>query len=192
MPPTPAKKNSASVSGAPYSPHLAHTAARTFQTTSTTSMTLEIRSDSAVISPGTRAYFQDRLRGRLYDLVTSEVEKYIGRGGTRAALAKRIEKRPEQITRWLSGPGNLTLDTVSDLLLGLSGAELAIALEYPTEEKRGPRRLPQALLDVRGGSQQRSLTTTSPVKATVAIENQPTLVSTTVTTDPVLYSEVLK
>lgn len=154
-------------------------------------MTLEIRSDSTALGSGTRAYFQERLRGRLYDLVIGEVEKYRARGGTRAGLAKRIGKRPEQITRWLSAPGNLTLDTLSDLLLGLSGAELAIGLEYPAEKKRDTRRLPQALLDVRSGSQQPSLTT-SPVKATVAIEGQPTFVSTTVTTNPVLYSEVLK
>ena len=37
----------------------------------------------------------------------------------KAELARRINKGPDQITRWLSGPGNLTLDTVSDLAAGM-------------------------------------------------------------------------
>ncbi len=43
-----------------------------------------------------------------------------GSGLTRSKLAKRLGKRPEQITRWLAAPGNLTLDTISDLLLTMN------------------------------------------------------------------------
>ena len=185
------KRKSVSASGEHYSHLTSPSQEQSCPTTSVTSMTLEIRSDSVVLSAGTRAYFQERLRGRLYDLVMDQVEKYRERGGTRADLAKRVGKRPEQITRWLSGPGNLTLDTLSDLLLGLSGAELVAELKYPAQQKRSPRRLPQALLDVRSGSQQLSLTA-SPVKAMVAIENRPTVVSTTIVGKPVIHSEVLK
>jgi plasmid maintenance system antidote protein VapI len=42
-------------------------------------------------------------------------------GLTKADLAKMLGKKPEQITRWLAGPGNITLDTLSDLVFALSG-----------------------------------------------------------------------
>ena len=41
-------------------------------------------------------------------------------GFSRADLARKLRARPSQITRWLSSPGNWTLDTISDLLLAMS------------------------------------------------------------------------
>jgi hypothetical protein len=41
-------------------------------------------------------------------------------GLTKAELSKRLGRAPEQITRWLAAPGNLRLDTVSDLLLAMN------------------------------------------------------------------------
>ena len=55
-------------------------------------------------------------------------------------MARRIHKRPEQITRLLGAPGNWTLDTVSDLLLGmgfepeLSAVAIANAADSKPEE----------------------------------------------------------
>jgi hypothetical protein len=45
-------------------------------------------------------------------------------GLTQAKLARRIGKSPEVINRWLGSPTNLTLDSVSDLLIGIAGEEL--------------------------------------------------------------------
>jgi hypothetical protein len=42
---------------------------------------------------------------------------------TRRELAQRIGRKPEQITRWFSYPGNLTVGTVSDIFVGM-GYEL--------------------------------------------------------------------
>ena len=84
----------------------------------------EVR-DVLVLSPGTLSYFRERLRNRLHQLVLREFMRRENAGElTRADLARRLSKRPEQITRWLGAPGNWTLDTVSDLLLGM-GMELA-------------------------------------------------------------------
>ncbi len=71
------------------------------------------------------AYFQARLRYNLYDFIVSkfkEMEKE--QGLTKAELARRIGCKPEQITRRLGAPGNWTLDTISDLLIGIAGEEL--------------------------------------------------------------------
>jgi len=83
-------------------------------------------------SGGTRAYLQERLRNRLYHLVIDEFmsQQIENPEFTQAALARRIDKRPEQVNRWLSSPGNWTIDTISDLLFGIAGAELEIGINY--------------------------------------------------------------
>jgi len=74
------------------------------------------------------AYFQTRLQLRLYDFVVSKFqEKANSEGLTKAELARRIGRKPEVITRLLGSPGNCRLDTVSDLLLGISGEELDLS-----------------------------------------------------------------
>lgn len=89
-----------------------------------TSLQTELNSAEPV-SLATREYFRARLRNRLYDFI---VRKYadkqrVGKTSQRD-LAKRIRRRPEVINRLLAGPGNWTLDTVSDLLLGIGSEEL--------------------------------------------------------------------
>jgi hypothetical protein len=78
---------------------------------------------------GKLAYFRERFRDRLYELVVSEFLKKERAGElTRAELARRIGRKPEQITRWLGAPGNWTIETVSDLLLAISKSELNFEL----------------------------------------------------------------
>ena len=70
-------------------------------------------------------YFRARLKNRLHELILIEFMKLEKkRGFTKSDMAKRIHKKPEQITRLLGAPGNWTLDTVSDLLLAM-GYELS-------------------------------------------------------------------
>jgi hypothetical protein len=83
---------------------------------------------------GTLAYFRARLKHRVYSLVLKEFKKS---GLTQADLARRLGKEPAQVCRMLSGPGNLTLDSVSDLLFSTSGAELGLSTAYPL---RAPQR----------------------------------------------------
>lgn len=69
-------------------------------------------------------YYRQRQRNRVYSAVLSEFVRLAETQGlTKKELAFRLGKEPAQITRWLSGPGNWTLDTVSDLLLAM-GCEL--------------------------------------------------------------------
>jgi hypothetical protein len=70
-----------------------------------------------------RVYFQTRLRNRLFDFILGRFVREQRNGLTKAALGRRIGKPPEVINRWLGAPSNLTLDTVSDLLLGICAEE---------------------------------------------------------------------
>jgi len=83
---------------------------------------------------GTLGYFQARNRNRIYDLVLSE---FLRSGISQATLARRLGKGTDIVCRRLGAPGNWTLDTVSDLLFGISGAEPEYGLSYPLD---GPRR----------------------------------------------------
>lgn len=89
----------------------------------------EILSDNDPIPPGKLAFFRERFRDHLYDLVLSEFLKREAGGLTKAAIAKRIGRKPEQITRWLGAPGNWTIETVSDLMLAISKAEPLVNLK---------------------------------------------------------------
>lgn len=73
-------------------------------------------------------YFQARLKNRLHELVLLEFMKLEKLGFTKADMARRVRKKPEQITRLLGAPGNWTLDTVSDLLLAM-GYELSLQVK---------------------------------------------------------------
>jgi hypothetical protein len=77
-----------------------------------------------ILSAGDLAYFRERQSNRVYEAV---FKAFVGTGITKADLARRLKKKPEQLTRWLSGPGNWTLDTVSDLLLAL-GSEMTFVV----------------------------------------------------------------
>lgn len=87
------------------------------------------------------AYFRSRLKNRLHAFVLVQFSK-LGREEqfTKADLARQLGKKPEQITRWLGAPGNWTLDTLSDLLLGmgfepnLSAANLKYGAVKPSDE----------------------------------------------------------
>ena len=88
------------------------------------------------ISGPLRAYFQQRLRLRVFNFILNKFIEAQKDGLTKAGLARRIEKTPDVINRWLGGSSNLTLDTISDLLLGIAGEELLPTATSPLEQTR--------------------------------------------------------
>jgi hypothetical protein len=81
-----------------------------------------------------RAYFQQRLRIRIFNVL---LEKYVQAqkiGLNKNILARRIGKTPDVINRWLGSPSNLTIDTISDLLLGIAAEELELSTSSPLHQ----------------------------------------------------------
>lgn len=115
----------------------------TYQATST----LFNPEGDALVPAGTLGYFQARNRSRIYEAVLQE---FLQSGITQAALARRLGKRPEQINRLLGAPGNWTLDTVSDLLFAISGAEPVYGVQYPLRDPDRNYRHPEWLQEVTG------------------------------------------
>jgi len=98
-------------------------------TTSQTSFLSEILSGQP-IPIGKLAYFRARLSNKIHELVLSEFMRLERENKiSRAELARRIRRKPEQVTRWLGAPGNWTLETFSDLLLGM-GYEPQLSLSH--------------------------------------------------------------
>jgi hypothetical protein len=94
---------------------------------SPTSISSEIQRDKP-ISARTKAFYRRRLQNRIHRLIVKAFREQAKTTGlTQKRLAERIESRPEQINRWLGIAGNWTLNTVSDLLLGM-----AVDLDDPT------------------------------------------------------------
>jgi hypothetical protein len=92
----------------------------------------EIRGQ-APLSIGMLAYFRERQRNRIHELVLRE---FLKSGLTKTQLAHRMGRSPARITKWLAAPGNWELDTVSDFLLAIGGAELEPSLGYPFEQAK--------------------------------------------------------
>jgi DNA-binding phage protein len=65
-------------------------------------------------------YFQENFRQEIQQQIIELFDFLKAKKGlTRADLARKIGRRPEQVTRWLSSPTNLESDTISDIALGM-------------------------------------------------------------------------
>jgi transcriptional regulator with XRE-family HTH domain len=93
--------------------------------------TLKTKSDRDIF------YYRQRMKNRVFaKLVQFFAEEAERTGITKKDISKILRKDPAQITRWLSAPTNLTLDTISDLLLALD-AEIDISvIRFSDREKR--------------------------------------------------------
>lgn len=81
---------------------------------------MESTSKSLALSDRHIFYFRQRLKNRLFQSVIACFARQAEtKGLTKRDLALRLKKDPAQLTRLLSGSGNWTLDTVSELLLAM-------------------------------------------------------------------------
>jgi transcriptional regulator with XRE-family HTH domain len=96
------------------------------------------------ISAKTRAFQRRRLQNRFHRFILRTFREQQRKNGlTQKQLAERIDSRPEQVNRWLSISGNLTLNTISDLLLGMAvdlddpSATPLLDLAHESEQETG-------------------------------------------------------
>ena len=92
---------------------------------------LEAGHNGPPIPEAKRVYFQTRLRNRVFNFILNKFLKETRNGLTKAGLARRIGKTPDVINRMLGAPSNLTLDSVSDLLIGIAAQELKLDSDSP-------------------------------------------------------------
>ena len=76
------------------------------------------------VSRRDRAYYRRRQQNNVFAAIATLFAEEAEKGNTsKKELAEVLGKDPAQITRWLSEPRNLELDTISDILLAM-GAEM--------------------------------------------------------------------
>ena len=70
------------------------------------------------------AYLEQRTLNNFFEyLITKFENEKEKRQFTKAKLAERIGRSPAQINRWLATPSNLTIQTLTRLLVGIAGEE---------------------------------------------------------------------
>lgn len=136
-------------------------------TTPQTSFLSEIENGEP-IPVGKLSYLRERTRNLLYDFIVRKFIEAEKQGLTQAELARRIGKRPEVVNRMLGSPGNWRIDTISDLLVGISAEELepksVSLLNRARRNQQHPEWLQECLSDShssRGIDTKRLQTTTS-------------------------------
>lgn len=90
-------------------------------------------------SPGKFAFEREYFRNLVFQEILLAFEEASASGLTKAELARRLKRGPEQITRWLSSPGNLEVDTVSDLFVAMGKTPSSILVS-----RKPPGRSPGA------------------------------------------------
>ena len=121
--------------------------------------TLSEPSGSKRIPIGTIGYFRSRNKHRVYSLV---IKEFKSSGLSQADLARRLgKKNSDIICRWLAAPGNWTLDTVSDLMFAISGAEVTYGSIHPLAQPPRNYTMPEWLNDWEQPDEIRETGTTS-------------------------------
>ena len=97
-------------------------------------------------------YFRQRFRNRVFNKLAGHFAREAEENGiTKRVIAERLGKDPAQITRWLAGPGNLTMDTISDLLFAME-AEADPPRIVRWEERAAPNYMDPLVAEIIGVS----------------------------------------
>lgn len=94
------------------------------------------------IHPFDLGYVRTRNKNKAHSLLLEIFEES---NLSKADLAKMLDKKPEQITRWLAGPGNLKLDTLSDLIFAMKGEFFVVNCKDELARGKSNRRSPEWL-----------------------------------------------
>lgn len=103
-------------------------------TSAKTSKTLGSSSE-ADHSVGKFAFEREYFRNLVFQEILLAFEEASSGGLTKAELARRLKRAPEQITRWLSSPGNLEVDTISDLFVAMGAKPSSILVPRTPPER---------------------------------------------------------
>jgi hypothetical protein len=119
------------------------------------------------------AYYRQRQKNHvlalLVDFFSDEAQK---NGITKRDWAEAMERDPSQVTRWLTVPCNLELDTISDMLLPL-GAEMEHRIVRFTDRPKPNLSHPlMSTLSTDSHLQQKSPTTTTESSTIVGAKAQ--------------------
>lgn len=101
------------------------------------------------LSPVILGYFDGAVQSEAHEAVlTAFLQMADEEGITRSFLARRLGKAPEQITRWLGGPGNWTLDTLAHLSIAMGyrpriRLERLSTIQQPNEHHPNATGIPQ-------------------------------------------------
>lgn len=102
------------------------------------------------IPASTLGYFRTRNRLNVFSVVQRE---FRGSGITQAELAARLGRGTDRVCRLLGAPGNWTLDTVSDLLFAIAGAEVNYQASHPLDKPPRNQREPDWIHSQQDSSQ---------------------------------------
>jgi transcriptional regulator with XRE-family HTH domain len=108
-------------------------------------LTSELHGDGP-LSPGTRAFIGSRARNAFFSLVHERLRRAKAEGLTQAKLAERLGKDPGRLSNTLSSPGNWTIDTIAELLFGISRTEV-VAMDRPLLDREIGNARARDLLD---------------------------------------------
>ena len=95
-----------------------------------------------------RQRFKNAVFSRLQKFFVDEAERT---GITKKDIATRLRRDPAQITRWLSNPSNLTIETLSDLLFAME-AEPAPPVFIKLAEQRPSNYMNPLIAKIMGGN----------------------------------------
>ncbi|WP_171102856.1 helix-turn-helix transcriptional regulator [Ruegeria sp. HKCCD7255] len=90
-------------------------------------------------------FVRGRNKNKAHSLI---LEIFRDSGLTKAELARMLGKKPEQITRWLAGPGNLTLDTLSELIFATKGEFFEVKCVDELARGKSNKSSPEWLVEV--------------------------------------------
>jgi transcriptional regulator with XRE-family HTH domain len=97
---------------------------------------MEATSKASPVSKRDIFYYRQRMKNRVFTelasfFATEAAQNHL----TKREIANRLQCDPSLVTRWLSAPGNVTLETISDLLLALDAEMDVKAVRFKDRAK---------------------------------------------------------